>query len=84
MSFQVPIFYSGPYSYSTAAAEKIFAAIKAKDLNPLNRSFKSRKTSDVYIKWLAEEISHIDFGNIKGLFQKMLKNTESYLLFKDI
>ena len=80
----MPIFYSGPYSYDVHAAEKIFAAIKRRDLNPGKRNFTSRQTHDTYVKWLAEEISHIDFGNVVGLFRTMLQNTESYLLFKDI
>ena len=30
----VPILYSGPYSYSAAAVEMVFAALKLGDLNP--------------------------------------------------
>ena len=41
--FGVPIFFSGPYSYDGAAVEKVFAQIKAQDLNPLQRSFNSRQ-----------------------------------------
>ena len=42
ISFQIPIFYSGPYSYDAHAAEKIFASIKGRDLNPNNRCFVNR------------------------------------------
>ena len=31
---ELPIIYSGPYSYSTAPIEKVFAALKFGDLNP--------------------------------------------------
>ena len=30
----VPVIYSGPYSYSAAAVESVFAALKLGDLNP--------------------------------------------------
>ena len=40
--FQIPIMFSGPYSYDAHATEKIFAMIKSLDLNPDNRSFVSR------------------------------------------
>ncbi len=75
--------YSGPYSYDAAAVEKIFAQIKQRDLNPLGRSFKSRAT-ETYLTWLAEEVAKINFGNVIGLFKRMLKGNESYLLFEDI
>ena len=81
---QIPVMYSGPYSYDVHAAEKIFAMIKMRDLNPDNRSFVSRQTAETYVVWLAEQIAQIDFGNVTGLFRRMLKATESYLLFQDI
>ena len=31
---ELPIVYSGPYSYSAAPIEKVFAALKLGDLNP--------------------------------------------------
>ena len=31
---ELPIIYSGPYSYSTAPIESVFAALKLGDLNP--------------------------------------------------
>ena len=84
VGFQIPVMYSGPYSYDAHAAEKIFARIKMRDLNPDNRSFVSRQSADTYVTWLAEQIAQIDFGNVTGLFRKMLKETEGYLLFRDI
>ena len=30
----IPIIYSGPYSYSAAAVESVFASLKLGDLNP--------------------------------------------------
>ena len=80
VNFQVPILYSGPYSYDASAVEKIFAAIKMRDLNPAERSFKSR-TPETYLTWLAEEVRRINFGSIVGLFRRMLKENENYLLF---
>ena len=38
-AFSVPVLFSGPYSYDAAPVEKVFAAIKTKDLNPQGRSF---------------------------------------------
>jgi len=84
VSFQIPVMYSGPYSYDAHATEKIFALIKQRDLNPDNRSFVSRQTADTYVTWLAEQIARINFGNVPGLFRRMLKATERYLLFQDI
>ncbi len=84
VTFQVPVMFSGPYSYDAHAAEKIFATIKQRDLNPDHRSFVSRQTADTYVTWLAEQIARTNFGNVTGVFRKMLKNTESYLLFRDI
>lgn len=34
VKMQIPIIYSGPYSYSTAPIELMFAALKLGDLNP--------------------------------------------------
>ena len=31
---ELPVIYSGPYSYSTAPIESVFAALKLGDLNP--------------------------------------------------
>ena len=75
--------YSGPYSYDASAVEKIFAQIKMRNLNPAGRTFKSR-TPETYLTWLAEEVAKINFGNVIGLFKRMLKGNESYLLFEDI
>ena len=58
--------------------------IKKRDLNPRNRSFKSRQGIETYVTWIAEEIANINFGNISVLFKKALKANESYLLFEDI
>ena len=41
-AFQIPVMYPGPYAYSAAPVEKIFASIKMRNLNPEGRSFKSR------------------------------------------
>ena len=52
-------------------------------MNPAGRSFKSR-APEVYLTWLAEEVASIKFGSIVGLFKRMLKENECYLLFEDI
>ena len=83
LSFQVPLLYSGPYSYDASAVEKIFAAIKQQDLNPAGRSFKSR-TPETYLTWLAEEVARIDFGSVVGLFKRRLVENVHYMLFEDI
>ena len=44
--------------------EKVFAQIKAQDLNPLGRSFQSRQGNETYMLWLAEAIAAIDFKNV--------------------
>ena len=49
MRFQIPIFYSGPYSFDAAPCEKLFAIIKRHDLNPLSKSFNSRIGQSTYI-----------------------------------
>ena len=82
-AFQVPVLYSGkwtvahegssptsvgPYSYDASPIEKIFATIKARDLNPSARCFTSRETADTYVIWLAEEIGAVCFGDTRGLF----------------
>ena len=83
-SYQIPVLFSGPYSYDAAPVEKIFAAIKTRDLNPKGRSFQSRETVETYVKWIAESIAQIDFGNVSGSFRRALDTWENYLLFKDI
>ena len=84
MQHQIPMFYSGPYSFDAAPCEKLFAVIKRHDLNPLEKNFQSRLGSSTYIQWLAETINRMDFGNVRGLFRKALKVNEKYLLFEDI
>ena len=82
--YRVPVLFSGPYSYDAAPVEKVFAYIKARDLNPLNRSFQSRSTADTYVTWLAEAIAEIDVANVTGHFRRALDACERYLLFEDI
>ena len=74
----------GPYSYDASPIEKIFATIKARDLNPAGRSFASRETADTYVRWLAEQIGEIDFGHARHLFGRALQACERYVLFDDI
>ena len=62
--FQIPVFYSGPYSFDAAPVEKLFAVLKRHDLNPETKSFQGRLGSETYIEWLAESIRKIDFGNV--------------------
>ena len=81
---QIPVLYSGPYSYDSACVEKVFAAIKRRDLNPGNRSFKNRQSCETYVSWLAESISGIDFGNIPKLYLRTLEANYRYLMFRDI
>ena len=69
VDFQVPVMYSGTYSYDGSPVEKIFASIKMRDLNPTGRSFKSRLGPKTYVTWLAEEVAKIDFGNVTALFK---------------
>ena len=76
--------YSGPYSYDGSAIEKIFSLIKMRDLNPNGRSFKSRKSPETYVTWIAEEVAKIDFGNVTTLFRIALEAIKGYLLFNDI
>ena len=82
--YQIPAFFTGPYSYDAAPVEKIFATIKKHDLNPQGRSFQSRSSADTYVTWLAEAIAEIDFGNVSGIFRRALDTWERYLLFEDI
>ena len=82
--FQVPVLFSGPYSYDAAPVEKVFAVIKQRDLNPQGRSFQSRVSPESYVAWLAEAMAQIDSGNIPGIFRRALDTCERYLLFKDI
>ena len=84
MQFQIPIFYSGPYSFDAAPCEKLFAIIKRNDLNPLKRNFKNRNGCHTYIQWLAEVICQLHFGDVTSLFRKALEANEKYLLFEDI
>jgi len=83
-AFRIPAFFTGPYSYDAAPVEKIFAAIKRRDLNPQGRSFQSRSSAETYVTWLAEVIAGINFGNVSGLFRRALDTWERYLLFEDI
>ena len=83
-AFHIPVLFTGPYSYDAAPVEKVFAAIKARDLNPQGRSFQSRSAADAYVAWLAEAIVQIGFGNVSGLFRRALDTWERYLLFQDI
>ena len=48
--------------------QAILNYIKQHDLNPLQRSFKSRKDSDKYIEWLVTAISGLNYGNVSELF----------------
>ena len=82
--FRVPVLFSGPYSYDAAPAEKVFSAIKARDLNPKGRSFLSRETADTYVTWLAEAIGQICMGDATKLYRRALDTCERYLLFHDI
>jgi len=84
VTFQIPVLFSGPYSYDGSPIEKIFASIKMRDLNPKAMSFKSRQTIETYVQWLTEEIVKINFGNVSTLFKQALEANKSYLLFNDI
>ena len=39
---EVPVIYSGPYSYSAAPIEMVFGALKRGELNPERRSIGKR------------------------------------------
>ena len=84
MKHQIPLFFSGPYSFNAAPCEKLFADIKRHDLNPLGKNFQSRLACNTYIEWLAETINKMNFGNVRGLFRKALAVNEKYLLFENI
>ena len=81
---QIPVLFSGPYSYDSAAAEKVFATIKRKNLNPSNRSFLSRQSCEQYVAWLAEAINDLSFGNVPKLFLRTLEANYRYFMFRDI
>ena len=55
---RMPIIYSGPYSYSTAPAESVFAALKFGDLNP-DRLPTGKKALSNIVEMVAKRLSEI-------------------------
>jgi transposase len=51
--FELLFLFSGPYSFDTAAVERVFSVIKKGTLNQAGKTFESRTKKDVYLKWIA-------------------------------
>ena len=78
---RMPIIYSGPYSYSTAPAESVFAALKFGDLNP-DRLPTGKKALTNIVEMVAKRLSNIPKSVAVRYWHHAVLNHYGYLCFE--
>ena len=77
----LPIIYSGPYSYSTAPAESVFAALKFGELNP-DRLPTGKKSLTYIVEMVAKRLAEIPQSVAIRYWHHAVLNHYSYLCFE--
>ena len=80
---RLPIIYSGPYSYTTAPCESVFAAIKFGDLNP-ERLPTGKKSLGHIADMVAKRLSQIPRSVATRYWHHTLQQHYGYLCFEKL
>ena len=78
---RLPVIYSGPYSYSTAPAEAVFAALKFGELNP-NRLPTGKKSLSHIVDMVAKRLAEIPRSVLARYWHHSVLNHYSYLCYE--
>ena len=80
-TMNLPIMYSGPYSYSTAPAESVFAALKFGELNP-DRLPTGKKSLTHIVEMVNKRLSEIPQSVAIRYWHHAVLNHFGYLCFE--
>ena len=78
---RLPIIYSGPYSYTSAPAEQVFAALKFGDLNPMRLPTGKKSLTNI-VEMVESRLSEIPQSVRVRYWHHAVLGLYSYLYFE--
>ena len=78
---RLPIIYSGPYSYTSAPAEQVFAALKFGDLNPMRLPTGKKSLTNI-VEMVETRLSEIPQSVRVRYWHHAVLGLYSYLYFE--